>query len=106
MKASKVLLRSNYSIYGVILGQENRLDVTYLHTERFLKNLKNRPTVEVWYRLEPTVQINTLRLTPETSRFAIFLNNKKESSYSVILLDVQVRRSLRLVIHQRRTFVW
>ena len=51
MKAYKVLRFSRNPICGVSVGQENRLDVTNPHMERFFKNLKNRPDVGVWYRL-------------------------------------------------------
>ena len=54
MKASKVLLCSRNPVSGVSGGQENRLDVTNPHTERFFLNLKNRPAVGVWYRLTKT----------------------------------------------------
>ena len=49
MKTLKVLLYSRNPVYGVSGGQENRLDVTNPHTERFFKNLKNLPAVGVWY---------------------------------------------------------
>ena len=61
MKASKVLLCSRNPIYGVSVGQENRLDVTNPHTERFFLNLKKRPAVGVWYRL---ISSKTLRRKP------------------------------------------
>ena len=51
MKASKALCCSRNPVYGVSMGQENRLDVTNPHTERCFKKLKNRPAVGVWYRL-------------------------------------------------------
>ena len=50
-KQWKLLHCSRKPVYGVSGGQENRLDVTNPHTERFFKNLKNRPAVGVWYRL-------------------------------------------------------
>ena len=43
MKTSKILLCSRNPVYGVSGGQENRLDVTNSHTEKFFLNLKNRP---------------------------------------------------------------
>ena len=55
MKASKVLLCSRNPVSGVSGGQENRLDATNPHTERFLKTLKNHPFVGVWYRLYVTL---------------------------------------------------
>ena len=45
MKAYKVLRCSRNPICGNSVGQENRLNVTNPHTERFFKNLKNRPDV-------------------------------------------------------------
>ena len=47
-------------ICGAVVGQEYRLDVTNPHTERFFKNLKNRPAVGVWYRLGWVVIKNQL----------------------------------------------
>ena len=38
-------LCSRNPVYGVSCGQENRLDVTNPHAERFFKKLKNRPAV-------------------------------------------------------------
>ena len=51
MKTYEVLLCSRNPVSGVSGGQENRLDVTNPHTERFFLNLKKRPAVGVWYRL-------------------------------------------------------
>ena len=53
------------------MGQENRLDVTNPHTERFFKNLKNRPAVGVWYRLDETLTRKYLNLE---MRFQIVFN--------------------------------
>ena len=61
MKASKALCCSRNPICGVSVGQENRLDVTNPHTERFFLNLKNRPAVGVWYRLKASKHQRSLQ---------------------------------------------
>ena len=69
MKASKVLRCSRKPIYGFSVGQENRLDVTNPHTERFFLNFKNRPAVGVWYRLAPSHQHKKKSACPIVSIF-------------------------------------
>ena len=43
MKASKALCCSRNPVYGVSVGQENRLDVTNPHTERFFLKFEKSP---------------------------------------------------------------
>ena len=94
MKTLKVLLCSRNPVYGVSGGQENRLDVTNPHTERFFWNMKNRSAVGVWYRLN--------RILPRNRSFdwdSIAFDNRTTviRSRSINVRLVRLRFSFELV---------
>ena len=106
MKASKILLRSYCSICGVVVGQENRLDVTNPRTERFFKNLKNRHAVGVWYRLSITQKYFTDQIfsSPLGTQRQVHSTPKHKSTRHPNTSPLGTQRQVHLVPKHKSTW--